>query len=148
MIMLPLDGTAPTHYHFSAFGEEIINGPTKSPWRFSFKRTDETGLIYFGRRYYQPTLGRWLTPDPIGFTDGMNHYAFVHNNPLTHFDEYGLLDFGQYKTNYHEQQSETLEQLTTPIAHAIVKASELYAYADFEQMLTHFASIYPQHSMN
>jgi len=37
-----------------------------------------------------PTFGRWLTPDPAGFTDGMNLYAFVHNDPLTHFDEYGL----------------------------------------------------------
>jgi len=63
----------------------------------------------------------------------MNLYAFVHNNPLNHFDEYGLLDFGQYKTNYHEQQSEALAQITTPLAHAIVKASELYAYADFEE---------------
>ena len=37
-----------------------------------------------------PVYGRWLTPDPAGVTDGMNLYAFVHNDPLTHFDEYGL----------------------------------------------------------
>ena len=57
---------------------------------------DPTGLVYYGRRYYTPAFGRWLTPDPAGFTDGMNLYAFVHNDPLTHFDEYGLLDIGQW----------------------------------------------------
>jgi RHS repeat-associated protein len=63
-----------------------------SPWRFSSKRVDEkTDLVYYGRRFYQRELGRWLSPDPAGFTDGMNLYAFVHNAPLTHFDEYGLL---------------------------------------------------------
>jgi len=35
-------------------------------------------------------LGRWITPDPKGFVDGLNLYAFVSNNPLTNFDLYGL----------------------------------------------------------
>ena len=65
-----------------------------SPWRFSSKRSDElTGLVYYGRRFYIPQHGRWLTPDPAGFSDGMNLYAFVHNDPLTHLDLYGLLIF-------------------------------------------------------
>src|SRR5258708_4379400 len=42
---------------------------------------------------FLPSFGRWLTPDPSGFTDGMNLYAYVHNNPLTHQDEYGLLTY-------------------------------------------------------
>ena len=55
------------------------------------KRHDaETGFVYFSRRYYAPTTGRWITPDPLGFADGPNRYAYVHNNPLTLFDLYGL----------------------------------------------------------
>ena len=85
----------PTTYLYSAFGEEKIFGPTISPWRFSSKRSDErTGLVYYGRRFYVPEQGRWLTPDPAGFADGMNLYAFVHNDPLTHLDLYGLLTTG------------------------------------------------------
>ena len=57
---------------------------------------EKTDLVYYGRRFYQKAFGRWLSPDPAGFTDGMNLYAFVHNAPHTHFDEYGLLDFGQW----------------------------------------------------
>lgn len=87
------DGSSTT-YRYSAFGEEKIDGSVFSPWRFSSKRSDpETGLVYYGRRFYIPDLGRWLTPDPAGFTDGMNLYAFVHNCPLTRFDEYGLEDW-------------------------------------------------------
>ncbi|HSX13708.1 MAG TPA: RHS repeat-associated core domain-containing protein [Chlamydiales bacterium] len=95
--LLPLDPKEPlSSYRYSAFGEEKLTGSIVSPWRFSSKRTDETGLVYFGRRYYTPQLGRWLTPDPSGFTDGMNLYAFVHNDPLTHWDEYGLEDYGLF----------------------------------------------------
>ncbi|HAB98200.1 MAG TPA: hypothetical protein DCE71_00025, partial [Parachlamydiales bacterium] len=83
--------TKPSFYRFSAFGEEKIYGYTLSPWRFSSKRSDaETNLVYYGRRFYMPLLGRWLTPDPAGFTDGMNLYNFLQNQPLIHFDEYGL----------------------------------------------------------
>jgi RHS repeat-associated protein len=86
--LLPLDTSEPSYYRYSAFGEELTQGPTLSPWRFSSKRSDaSSGLVYYGRRFYIPALGRWLTPDPAGFTDGMNLYAFVHNDPLTHFDQ-------------------------------------------------------------
>lgn len=89
--MIPLHKEELSTYLYSAFGEEKQSGPALSPWRFSSKRSDpDTGLVYYGRRYYLPAIGRWLTPDPAGFTDGMNLYAFVHNDPLTHFDEYGL----------------------------------------------------------
>jgi RHS repeat-associated protein len=87
-MLLPLDAGQPEQTYYSAFGEET--GSRLSPWRFSSKRVDSTGLVYYGRRFYQPELGRWLSPDPAGFTNGMNLYAFVVNCPLTHFDEYGL----------------------------------------------------------
>lgn len=85
-------------YRYSAFGEEFLfnswRAPVDSsinPWRFSSKRKDpHTHWICFGRRDYDPTLGRWMTPDPQGFEDGPNLYAYVHNNPLTHIDLWGL----------------------------------------------------------
>lgn len=81
-------------YRSSALGEEEP-GDYANPWRFSSKRVDEeTGFVYFGRRYYDPEMGRWTTPDPLGFDGGPNLYAFILNNPLTHFDLYGLMDEG------------------------------------------------------
>lgn len=95
--------------YYSAFGEE--SGSKISPWRFASKRTDEVGLVNFGRRHYVPSLGRWLTPDPLGFHDGMNLYAYVHNNPLNRFDEYGLLDFGQHEKNWRNQSNRSHKAL-------------------------------------
>lgn len=76
---------------YGAFGEAESSSSIRSPWRFSSKRLDNaTGLTCFGRRYYDSALGRWLTPDPIGYKAGPNLYAYVHNSPLTHIDLYGL----------------------------------------------------------
>lgn len=87
-------------YSYSAFGQEKIydcNGIALSesavgnPWRFSEKRVDqETGLVFFGRRYYDPEVGRWISPDPIGKFDGPNAYAYLHNNPINRQDRFGL----------------------------------------------------------
>ncbi len=86
------NGSLVEAYEYTAFGEEI-DPPIRpiSPWRFSSKRVDdETDLVYFGKRYYDPAIGQWITPDPLGTTDGPNRYAFVHNNPLNQIDAEGL----------------------------------------------------------
>ena len=80
---------------YTAYGETLTDH-TLSPWCFASKRLDETGLIFFGRRYYCPELGRWITPDPLGFKGGPNLYAYVHNSPITEADLYGLLGIGNY----------------------------------------------------
>ena len=81
-------------YRYTAFGEELTQN-TLSPWRFASKRVDEeTGLVFFGRRYYHPSLGRWITQDPEGFENGPNLYAYLKNCPLADFDPYGLWSWG------------------------------------------------------
>lgn len=88
--LVSLNGSVAERYQYSSFGEHMATTSLNNPWRFASKRLDESGLIYFGRRYYDPHVGRWLNPDPIGFQGGINMYAFVQNNPLTHRDLYGL----------------------------------------------------------
>lgn len=74
---------------FSSFGEATATSRI-NPWRYASKRHDaESGLILFGQRYYDPASCRWLTPDPLDFDDGMNLYAFSHNNPLRYYDPDG-----------------------------------------------------------
>ncbi len=50
----------------------------------------ESGLYYHLNRYRLPELnGKFISPDPLGFTDGMNFYAYAHNNPLSWHDPDG-----------------------------------------------------------
>ncbi len=87
-------------YSYTAFGQEsIFNDQGKSispstainPWRYKGKRVDpETNLIYFGKRYYDPKLGCFISPDPAGIVDGLNLHRFCRNNPLIYTDHYGL----------------------------------------------------------
>ncbi|MDF9616330.1 RHS repeat-associated core domain-containing protein [Pseudomonas entomophila] len=67
--------------------------------RYSGKERDATGLYYYGYRYYQPWLGRWLSPDPAGTVDGLNLYRMVRNNPATLYDTDGLSPTGQPSEN-------------------------------------------------
>ncbi len=98
--LLDMTGQLVETYCYTAFGEEQVLGPSgqliapSNPWRYASKRFDnETGLVYFGNRYYDPVIGRWTVPDPIGFDGGMNLYAYVLNNPLILFDLYGHAPF-------------------------------------------------------
>jgi RHS repeat-associated protein len=64
-----------------------------NPFRFSTKYwDDETGLGYWGQRYYNPALGRWLNRDPIDELGGVNLYAYVGNDPIDNFDYLGELN--------------------------------------------------------
>jgi hypothetical protein len=46
--------------------------------------------VRFGARDYDPTTGRWLTKDPLGFAAGINFYAFCGNDPVNRIDPTGL----------------------------------------------------------
>jgi RHS repeat-associated protein len=82
------------NYAYDAFGNDLANENTNTennPYEFSTKETSAvTGLTYFGARYYDPKLGRWITKDPMGMIDGPNLYAYVGNNPINFIDPWGL----------------------------------------------------------
>ncbi|WP_436612850.1 RHS repeat-associated core domain-containing protein [Sorangium sp. So ce1024] len=42
-------------------------------------------------RYYDPRIGRYLSPDPLGVYGGLNVFAYADNDPSTHVDPDGLL---------------------------------------------------------
>jgi RHS repeat-associated protein len=62
-------------------------------YRFSSKEVHvASGLIYYGRRFYDPNLQRWITQDPIAERGGINLYAYVANDPIGLLDYLGLCD--------------------------------------------------------
>ncbi len=62
-----------------------------NPFRFSTKFSDEeTGLVYYGHRFFSPALGRFINRDPIGEAGGLNLYGFASNDPISGGDYLGL----------------------------------------------------------
>lgn len=64
---------------------------------------DETTHIHYNyQRDYNPDSGRYLTPDPLGFPDGLDPYAYVNNDPLNKLDPLGLyeIDVHYYMTYF------------------------------------------------
>ncbi len=72
------------------------------PLRYAGQYADaETGLHYNLFRYYDPQVGRFITPDPIGLAGGLNLYAYAPN-PLSWIDPWGLSGRKVYKdAPYH-----------------------------------------------
>jgi len=70
-------------------------------WRFSTKQFDaETGLGYWGYRYYSPTLGRWISRDPLSQSLGPNEYSYTHNSATITVDALGLTDWAKAAAYY------------------------------------------------
>lgn len=67
-----------------------IEAPPKR-YRYSgMERDEESGLSYHTARYYAPWLGRWTSPDPAGFVDGINVFRYCANNPIRFIDPMGF----------------------------------------------------------
>ncbi|MDD3596769.1 RHS repeat-associated core domain-containing protein [Sulfuricurvum sp.] len=64
---------------------------TLNPYRYTGREIDTDDLYYYRARYYDPTMGRFITPDPIGFLGGdTNFYRYVGNDPMNYTDPSGL----------------------------------------------------------
>ncbi len=77
-------------YRYDAFGnEQNIDANDTNPFRYCGEYFDtETGYIYLRARYYDPTIGRFISEDPI--RDGLNWYVYCGNNPVMFVDPTGL----------------------------------------------------------
>ena len=108
-------GRAYERIEYTPFGEMWLEhqhdantrGEGYIPYRFTSKEWDEeTGLYYYGARYLEPKLSRWMSADPAGFglvnpmeqeeegkwapkkdysvVEGLNWYSYVSNRPIIH----------------------------------------------------------------
>ncbi|MEI6782312.1 MAG: RHS repeat-associated core domain-containing protein, partial [Verrucomicrobiota bacterium] len=81
-------------FEYQPFGVAFGIGNEHKSFGFSSKEQfNDLQLVDFGRRFYLPSIGRWLARDPVEEADGINLYAFVRNDPINEVDPYGLACF-------------------------------------------------------
>jgi RHS repeat-associated protein len=79
---------------YAPYGEQIDGNTDNEPVSYTGKKHDDaTGLTYFGARYYDPRIGRFMATDPVHFMESnpvsFNRYAYVNNNPYKYVDPDG-----------------------------------------------------------
>ncbi|MBU7018120.1 MAG: hypothetical protein HXS44_11480 [Theionarchaea archaeon] len=84
-------GSKVTEVQYKPFGEQIST--TDERYTYNGKELDSTGLYYYGARYYDPEIGRFLTRDPLQgdktVPQTLNKYVYCLNNPLRYIDPTG-----------------------------------------------------------
>ena len=83
-------GVITKSYLYDAFGvEQNASSTDNNPFRYCGEYfDDETDLIYLRNRYYNSSIGRFVSEDPI--RSGINWYVYCENNPVTMTDPFGL----------------------------------------------------------
>lgn len=92
-VMRVSDGAIVFNRSFSMRGSSSTpDDPNLIPFGFAGGLNDpDTGLVRFGARDYEPSIGRWTAKDPIGFDGGdTNLYGYVGNDPINFIDTEGL----------------------------------------------------------
>jgi len=102
-------GNSQAHYTYDAFGNTVSQTGVMAAdfrFRFSSKYLDhETGLYFYGYRWYSPTLGRWMSRDLIGEWGGLLLYGLVGNDAINYMDILGLI----FKTDADEDLTKVLK---------------------------------------
>ena len=89
-----LDGEVSQHIEYVPFGEVFIeerNNTWNTPYLFNAKEFDEeTGMYYYGARYYEPRVSLWMSCDPMEEnTPFYSMYSYCLNNPILLIDPDG-----------------------------------------------------------
>jgi RHS repeat-associated protein len=120
------------YYPYGSTSYQAVNRDIRAAakrYRYTGKeRDEETGFNYHGARYYAVWLGRWVSADPAGLSDGPNRYEYVRANPIANADRNGR------ETSRAENELFTALRLSqqvnaeTPVRFALVLAENADKY--------------------
>lgn len=93
MAMVDAAGTVVNQYKYDSFGgAESVSEGVANRLRWIGREWDaDAGLYYVRARWYEPTLQRFISEDPIGLEGGINMYAYSGNDPVNNKDPSGLI---------------------------------------------------------
>ena len=84
-----------TQYGYSPYGESTVKSGDNNALNstnsntYTAREDDQTGLVFYRARLFDPVLKRFISEDPIGMAGGTNMYAYVNNSPLNFSDPSG-----------------------------------------------------------
>jgi RHS repeat-associated protein len=122
------------YYPFGGIRLNERSGSYENDYKFTGKELDDqTGLYYFGARYYKAGIGRWTNIDPIYLTMGaldedknsdllsnpqkQNSYSYVINNPIIYIDPLGL------ETVIYVEKGNSKDGGSATVGHAFIEIS-------------------------
>ncbi len=83
-------GALKTQYAYDPYGAQTRTGENSSnTFGYTGRQRMDSGLMYNRARYYDPSLQRFISEDPIGFAGGTNLYAYAANSPTNYTDPSG-----------------------------------------------------------
>jgi RHS repeat-associated protein len=86
-------------YTYDAFGNSVSSASSvANSYGFTGEQqfAEADNLVFLRARYYQPSIGRFMSQDPIGYRGGLNLYTYVMNNPIGFKDPSGLLGYSPW----------------------------------------------------
>jgi RHS repeat-associated protein len=137
-VCLELDDQAQiiSYEEYTPYGStsyQAVRSKTEAPKRYRYTRKeqdDESGLYYYGMRYYAGWLGRWTSCDPEGFVDGIDLYVYVKSNPTNRNDPKGTQGTPANQTTGSDPKA------TEPTPEPTPEPSQLPIVPPFEPLVT------------
>ncbi len=86
-------GVLASTYAYDSFGKLTTStGTLTNPLRYTGRESDsETGLLEYRARYYDPSIGRFISEDGFRFQSGVNFYSYTSDNPVNFIDPSGYI---------------------------------------------------------
>lgn len=127
-------GNLQAYRRFDPWGRTIGSGGTLPVYGYTGREPDlSTGLTYYRARYYDASLGRFISRDPMGMSAGINVYAYVDNNPTNFTDPSGMLaksitntvsGLGSVASSYYDSASTYLSTRVSNTSEALINTAK------------------------
>jgi RHS repeat-associated protein len=82
-------------YTYDPYGNTASSVVSTNGIKYTGREQDLEDLYYYRNRYYKPSVGQFISEDPIGLIGGSNLYVYVENNPANWIDPEGLASSGK-----------------------------------------------------
>ena len=133
---------------YRPFGE-VYSEEGSEDYLFNGKERDATGLYYYGARYYDPEIGRFITRDPLGGVtlkpQSLNRYTYCVNNPLKYVDPTGLspgISGDEARADWRDERAKKDEEESLPGGLKVKYDEDLYRYPHLAGFLFFVTPVY------